>query len=179
MSRSCLPCASTLPSFNTTIDSGSPGSDFCSPHLRKLQFLQYEDERVLDKDAGNGYALALSTEESCAVFSRHGLVAFLHAFDKLMAVGKLGCGDDLVIRGISSVQADVPHHAGVEECHILEYDRDLAEQGVCEDPVMDSQGIPQRSCAVAERAAIKSPSATTTDGFVIIHSQRSSIMECS
>ena len=55
-----------------------------------------EDGRLFDEGAGDGKSLLLATREVLAPFAEGGVVAVLEVVDKLVGVGSLGGGGDLL-----------------------------------------------------------------------------------
>ena len=88
--------------------------------MEEVRLVQNQHRRVRHCGTGNGQQLPLSLGEVGAVSGQHGVVAVRQPADKAIGIGKLCCGDALLIGGIQSSVADILHHSPGEQMGVLQ-----------------------------------------------------------
>ena len=78
-------------------------------------------------------ALALPAREPGAALAHDGVVALRQAPDEAVAGGRPGCGEHRRVVGLGPGEADVLHHAPVQEADLLGYHRQGVAQGILGD----------------------------------------------
>ena len=96
-------------------------------------FIQDEQRRVLEQRPRDADALLFPDAQLHAAFTDPGIIAVGKFLDEVMAVGRLGCGDEFVFRRVEATVENVLPQRAVEEEGFLRDNRDLVAQLVQRD----------------------------------------------
>ena len=96
-------------------------------------FVQDQDRRIFQEDAGNGDALLLPAGEERAPLPHVGVEPVGHSHDIVVDLRLPGGGDHLVGGGAGAAVANVLHNAGGEEEHILLHHANVPAQALLGD----------------------------------------------
>ena len=99
------------------------------------RFVEDQDRRVFDNDAGNGDALALTAGQLHAAFADMGIIAaaaepILELEDELVGMGQSRGALDLFVAGAGPAVANIVPDRAVQQRGVLRHYRDLRPQGL-------------------------------------------------
>ena len=94
---------------------------------RARRLIEQHDRRILKKCAGGGEPLALAAGEPGTVLAEARAPALRHPLDELLAMGRPCRRAHLFVGSTAPAHADVLHDRVIEEGHVLEDHRDVAE----------------------------------------------------
>ena len=95
---------------------------------RRCRLVKKHDRCVLQKCAGDGYALAFATGQLCAVFSDGRFVTARQLFDEFVAVRRLCRRKDFFVCCAVFSEADIFHYGIIKQHDILKYHRIIGEK---------------------------------------------------
>ena len=93
-------------------------------------FVEYEDRRILEEDAGNREALLLAAGELDAALTDVGVIAVRELHYEVVRIGQLCCFDYLFSCRARLTVAYVLYYRTREQIYILLYDTDLISQAL-------------------------------------------------
>ena len=93
-------------------------------------FVQNQDGRVFQENAGDGDPLFLSAGKLYAPLAHVGLKALFKIHDEVVGVGQLRRFHDFLVCGFRAAVANVFHDIGVKEVHVLLHHADAFSQAL-------------------------------------------------
>ena len=98
-------------------------------HVRGC-LIEDQDRRIFQNGAGNREALPLPPGQFLSPLADNGVVARSEIEDEVVGIGRVGCGFDLLARGIRLAQQQVLGDGAVEQVGILRDQCELRPQQV-------------------------------------------------